>query len=83
MSRNAWKKRTTGIHDMNQRSPEYRHHSDSALIALHKGLEKKQTKMNARVKRSVVMLVLSGCGAVFLFRVMMWLAYAMDWFCVG
>jgi len=70
-----WKKRHTGVNEMNKRSDEFRHHTDSALIALHSGLGGRVTRMHTRLKIVLIVLLMSVIGAVSLFRVVSWIAY--------
>lgn len=74
---NPWKRRATGhgIQELNQRSPEFRHHSDSALIAIHNGLDNRLLRLAKRIRISFVVLLFGFIGALVAFRAVTWLGY--------
>ncbi|MAG12139.1 MAG: hypothetical protein CMI52_05050 [Parcubacteria group bacterium] len=70
-----WKRRHTGLNELNQRSDEFRHRSDSALISLHQRCDTRLGRMKTRLKLVLIILLLGVIGSVSLFRVVTWLAY--------
>ncbi len=72
-----WKRTDTGVHrvEMKSRPEQFRHHTDSALMALHRSYGSRGASMRRRVSISLVALPLSGIAAVLLFSVLAWLGY--------
>lgn len=74
---NPWRRRATGSHQMlDLRSPEFRHHSDSAMIALRDGLRKKRGRWRTVMWLSVIIMLITFFASVVSYGVSRFVGFA-------